>query len=364
MLAEFRVRNYRNFRDELVLSFETEKNYEFNKNVIYDGIVRNSMVVGYNATGKTNLGRAILDISNSLTDNSVDSSEFSYYTNLYNEDNKAYFSYRFRFDEHALEYKYEKTGSGTVVREILLIDNRKVIVNDGAECFVKLIGAESLNLVNWYKNKNQIALVKYVSSNTSLDMNDETNFVFQRFMDFVRGMLMFSSTDRMVNLGFKNMQGNLFKKICELDHGVEELESFLADLDIHYSLIAKDYGMGNREVLFSPLLSSGTRALVFFFYWYMQRTDISFVYIDEFDAFYNSDLSTAVVQYLIHSTGLQSMLSTHNTDIISNELLRPDCYYQLADNKIAPLSKKTHKALREAHNLQKMYKAGAFNEEI
>ena len=34
----------------------------------------------------------------------------------------------------------------------------------------------------------------------------------------------------------------------------------------------------------------------------------------------------------------------------------------LKDNEIKPFYKKTGKALREAHNLQKMYKAGAFNE--
>lgn len=54
--------------------------------------------------------------------------------------------------------------------------------------------------------------------------------------------------------------------------------------------------------------------------------------------------------------------NSHNTDIISNELLRPDCYFELKDNRISPFCNLTGKALREAHNLQKMYKAGAFNE--
>ena len=65
---------------------------------------------------------------------------------------------------------------------------------------------------------------------------------------------------------------------------------------------------------------------------------------------------------LIELEGVQVIVSTHNTDNISNEILRPDCYFELKDNEIKPFYKKTEKALREAHNLQKMYKAGAFNE--
>ena len=54
MLAEFRVRNYKNFRDELKFSLEQNKNYEFNQDAVYNGIIKDSVVVGYNASGKTN----------------------------------------------------------------------------------------------------------------------------------------------------------------------------------------------------------------------------------------------------------------------------------------------------------------------
>ena len=46
---------------------------------------------------------------------------------------------------------------------------------------------------------------------------------------------------------------------------------------------------------------------------------------------------------------------------MSNDLLRPDSYFLLENNKIQAISDLTEKELRQAHNLQKMYKAGAFN---
>ena len=60
-------------------------------------------------------------------------------------------------------------------------------------------------------------------------------------------------------------------------------------------------------------------------------------------------------------TDVQIILTTHNTDIMSNDILRPDCYFEIKD-KVTPLADLTDKDLRKAHNLQKMYKAGAFNE--
>ena len=67
MLQEFRVRNYKNFRDELVF-FVTEQDYDFNVELVKDGIIKDCLIVGENASGKTNLGYAIFDIIRSLTD--------------------------------------------------------------------------------------------------------------------------------------------------------------------------------------------------------------------------------------------------------------------------------------------------------
>lgn len=90
----------------------------------------------------------------------------------------------------------------------------------------------------------------------------------------------------------------------------------------------------------------------------------SLVYIDEFDAFYHFELSKEVQKLLNKLKGVQIFTTTHNTDLMSNDLLRPvrpDCYFLLHDNKISTLSKQTDKEIRKAHNLQKMYKAGFFN---
>ena len=101
--------------------------------------------------------------------------------------------------------------------------------------------------------------------------------------------------------------------------------------------------------------------MTLFYCWYLQilKHEVSFVFIDEFDAFYHHELSRLVITKL-KECGIQFVVTTHNTSIMSNDLMRPDCYYLMNRHKILPLSKCTEKELREAHNIEKIYKAGAF----
>ena len=64
----------------------------------------------------------------------------------------------------------------------------------------------------------------------------------------------------------------------------------------------------------------------------------------------------------LKASKVQFILTTHNTSIMTNDLLRPDCYFIMYKDRIKSLPQLTNKELREAHNLEKMYKAGSFDE--
>ena len=57
----------------------------------------------------------------------------------------------------------------------------------------------------------------------------------------------------------------------------------------------------------------------------------------------------------------QVILTTHNTSIMSNDLLRPDCYFLMKPDLIKPLNQCTDKELRLALNLEKIYRAEGFH---
>ena len=77
---------------------------------------------------------------------------------------------------------------------------------------------------------------------------------------------------------------------------------------------------------------------------------------------YFEKLKIELLQKLKELTGTQVILTTHNTDLLSNEFIRPDCGYIIDGKKIRALNHLTRKELREAHNLEKLYHAGHFNE--
>ena len=93
----------------------------------------------------------------------------------------------------------------------------------------------------------------------------------------------------------------------------------------------------------------------------------SVVFIDEFDAFLHFGAAETVVKMLNEQTHFQTILTTHNTSLLSNELSRPDCSFIMhrsVENdetiQISSLSNLTEREIRKVHNLEKMYRSGAF----
>ena len=105
MLKKFTLKNYKNFKDEVTIDFENIAGYQFNADCLSEGIIGKMLIYGRNATGKTNLGRALLDIGSTMFGGT------RYESNgiLLNADSKedaAMFQYEFRFEDTELCYNY------------------------------------------------------------------------------------------------------------------------------------------------------------------------------------------------------------------------------------------------------------------
>lgn len=120
------------------------------------------------------------------------------------------------------------------------------------------------------------------------------------------------------------------------------------------------YHVAGNRLPFLGTISTGTQSLELLYFWIKRMGDASFVFIDEFDAFYHFQLAFNVCKYLF-ALPCQLFLSSHNTYLMTNELLRPDCNFILTNNMVKPLSACTDKELRFGHNIEKLYRGNAFN---
>ena len=111
---------------------------------------------------------------------------------------------------------------------------------------------------------------------------------------------------------------------------------------------------------FHTIASTGTNALQLLYFWLKRMDETSFVFIDEFDAFYHFRLSRAVCRRLFE-LDCQVFLTSHNTMLMTNDLLRPDCNFILNHNEIRALHDCTEKELRQANNIEKLYRGGTFD---
>lgn len=367
MLAEFRVKNFKGFQDELVFKLDKTNNYEFNMESVRNSTVNKAMIYGINGSGKSNLGLAMMDLVLHLTDKEKILSEYSSYLNYNSDETCASFYYRFAFDEQRLEYRYQKTDFQHLLNEEICINGERVLFYDFVtnEVELYLAGTETLNLK---LNGDTLSFVKYVYNNSVL-LDTTVNQVFQEFMNFVNNMLLFYSLEKRSYQGFRTGTETLSDALIKKGK-VKEFEEFLRSVGIDLNLVIITIDgkkqlychFEHSDVNFFHICSTGTSSLALFFYWYIQMKEASFVFMDEFDVFYHFELAETIVKMVKELSTVQIIMTTHNTDLMSNDLLRPDCYFKLENGKITSLADSTDKELRKAHNLQKMYKSGAFDE--
>ncbi len=371
MLTKFEVTNFKNFREKLVFDLTNTNMYEFNQDCVVNGIVNKGMIYGHNGTGKSNLGLAIFDIVSHLTDRESASELYRHYTNAFNSkktNNIAEFSYSLIINNIDIEYSYGKESLGDLVYENLEINGNKYASVDRRESTIAKISVAGAENLKTDIGDSKISILSYIKNNSILDKNIE-NEVFNLFLNFINRMLFFRSLKDNNYIGLEQGGGLLDDDIIKHDN-VADFQKFLNDAGIECSLttiktgdkhtIAFDFN--GESIPFLDIASHGTITMELFYFWYQRfkvDSKVSFLFIDEFDAFYHHSLSVLIVEVLKEIT-CQVFLTTHSTAVMSNDLMRPDCYFLLKEDKLVSLSKRTRKELREAHNIEKMYKAGAF----
>lgn len=366
MLTKFAVQNYRGFSEKIEWDLSSPGKYDFNNYAVKEGVVKSGIIYGPNGMGKSNFGLALFDIVNHL---SQKWSKPDYYRNFVYAGaptNPVSFEYSFRFGADVLEYSYTKDKAGNLLSEKLIRNGELCIVreNEGSTVFV----ASEFSIDEGVKQKlavsaNRVSVVSFILGTIPL----EKDHYLVRMAQFVGNMLWFSS-----------VEGNQFIGIETTIEGIEEFiirqkltddfQSFLNDIShqsFHFATPNPSdklifCNIRGERIPFVEISSTGTKSLTLLYYWLKKIDSHSFVFIDEFDAFYHFKLAFNVCKRLFN-LDCQIFTSTHNTSLMTNDLLRPDCNFILDNNIIKPLCECTEKELRFAHNIEKLYRGGTFS---
>ena len=308
-----------------------------------------------------------MDITTHLTDNfGTDNIIYAYYVNGDFVDDVIEYKYEFFLNEKEITYNYKKDPQAKLISEELL-ENGKMIFKYNYKTNKFDNNIEGAQTIDISKRSNlEVSILKYIYNNT-LYLKDDNPV--KLLMDFVNNMLWFRNVKANEFMGIMANGEDLNDFIIN-NRLLNQFEKFLKDCGQNYKLCEinemgkKILGVKykNYKARFDLTASTGTQSLWLLFYWMNRTENISFVFLDEFDAFYHFELSTFILNYINKKTEFQSVLTSHNTYLIDNEIMRPDCYALLKDGVISSFADNTSKVIRQGHNLEKMMLGGEFEQ--
>ena len=361
MLKKFTVSNYKNFKDEISLDFSKIGEYSFNADCL-----SMRLIYGRNATGKTNFGRALLDIK-ILLYGMFRNDENSVLINADSQDT-AKFIYEFQFGSDEVVYKYSRFANTELCDEELYVNGEAIFKCDFKNSKfdfkgLSIISAETVNTNRYLKkdemdNEYVLPFLRWLINNTAF--SDDS--VLIQLSKYARKMGMITVENDLLYSN-RNFLENLKNPVY-----LQSFEDFLDLMGIECKLVLQELPDGQVELYFSQnklvpfysTASSGTLALTSLYQKIVSNP--SLIYIDDFAAFYHYEMAEKLICYFKDKyPECQFIMTSHNTNLMTNKIMRPDCLFILSSRgTLTALCDATERELREGHNLEKMYIRGEF----
>ncbi len=364
MLAKFSVKNFRGFKEKIELDLTRHSNFNFNLYAIKDDIIKNGIVYGPNGSGKTNFSLAIFDIVNHLSQKWKKADYYANFTYAGDPNLKVEFEYVFRFDGQTVEYTYSKDYHGIMTAEAMVVDGKPVFKRADGKFSIDTVAFPIDKTIqhNLADNANNIPIVNFLLMSIPL----AKDHYLIKMQQFVNGMLWFRNLDVREFIGLATGIYD-FEEYIIKNKLIDDFRRFLVNIsDQSFEFAPPRTGekvlfclIDKKRIQFKDIISTGTRSLELLYFWMQWMGQATFVFIDEFDAFYHFKLAFEVCKILFKKD-CQVFTSSHNTYLMTNDLLRPDCNFILNENKIKPLVDCTEKELRFGHNIEKMFRGNAF----
>ena len=374
MLKSITLKEYTTFIKETTFDFSAT-NYKIleNTNVGSNRILKGALFVGENASGKTQVLQAIVQLLDMLIENSEQN--YLLKKSLYTKGAK--YSLKYVFDILGNEIKYEVEFDGySIINEKLLLNNEvkiERINNSGNTYFGEKKTVNDINL--------NLSFIKNEYYNTRFNNNTILNewFLYLKNSLYVNCLL---GTIKSYNP--LKVSEQILKKYAE-ENNANKLNELLKNIGYNSEVIIdKKTSNEDKSVVFKsekeavfmkkigtdvpmPLSieSTGNQALmnIILPINYAIQNNCMLI-IDEFSSGLHNELEETLIKYFFNnSKDSQLFFTTHSTNVIDTELLRPDQIYSFRfDSKKGTLIKRfSDENPRESQNMEKMYLNGVFD---
>ena len=260
MLKKFAVRSYKNFKEDIVIDFQNISGYQFSTDCITDKMISKMLIYGRNATGKTNLGKALMDIRGILFGKPSFLQE-GVFLNADSAEDAASFSYEFQFGSHELIYNYALFSDMDLKSEELIIDRRKIFQCDFFNYKfdfgnLEYVEAETANIERYLQSLEKssgteeadtmkLPFLRWVIFNVAL----RADSLLLEFADYVRKMNMITLKN---DEAYKKRERNesFFEQLENLSE-LNDFEEFLNAMGVKCRLALKRLPDGQRELYFA-----------------------------------------------------------------------------------------------------------------
>ena len=248
MLKKFVLKNYKNFKDEIEVDLQDVAGYQFSNDCISDDVISKMLIYGRNATGKTNLGRAFMDIVFTMLPGPR-FAENGVFLNADSEEDHARFSYTFGFGEDELIYEYSRFSNEKLRDERLSINGESIFrcdfFNKEYEFDrLKLVDAETANVERYLQavEENEAAqdmeytlpFLRWLIGNVALKKDS----ALIRLSNYVRRMTMITVGSEL-NIRLHRVS-DMFYEYLEDPDKLKDLEDFLNAMGIECELVLKN----------------------------------------------------------------------------------------------------------------------------
>lgn len=367
MLLRFSVSGYRGFDGPIEIDFTDKKNYQFGKDCVRGEVLDKIVIVGGNGVGKTNFGYALVDIITTVTGFTRDIGQMDArcFLNGYSRDGRAEFCYEFINRGSRIEYSYSKDSPASILSERLVVDRSTLFdysVSDPASGTYDLdrLGLTTDDIIGV---DGSASLIRICSERrrSSNDPSVEAVWRFARQALYYRAMW-----KKDEHIGLMDTDDDVEGYIIGNGYLGEFLD-FLKDVgldcgDIRSSGRELVIRTGEKDIPFADAASRGTMLMCRLFCWIKRcRDSEALIFFDDFDDMFHFATARAAIMKIISSNRSQCVFVTHNSGLITNDFLRPDCCFILESGKLSSLASRTEKDIRKGHNLEKMLRDGVFD---